>query len=386
MIEQTRDTSSRIEELQAILSAQPDDVDSRIALANLYFSTGKMDSGAECYRGILGFDQSAPAYTLVGSALLTANRLVEAVNCLEVAQQLAPDSPETAGELGLAYLRQGRPEDARLLIQRGLAASPESEELRLALAKCDAARGEYWEAIHGCAELLDSDPIDEQSPLLLMGDCFIAVGGIEEANRCYSAAVELEPLNSAARVGLVHLHLSLGKDSEAESVVNDGLALDEDDPQLHAAMGHIQMHRQDWNAAVECFRKALGLDSEYVPAYGPLASVYLLMDNPEVAARVAEEGLMHNPENVECLLTAAQAAELIAEYQRAVDMSLRAIALQPDNFLAHLICGRSQLQTNENIPAAREHIEQAQRLAPDAAFGETIAKLLSQIPDNERTV
>jgi tetratricopeptide (TPR) repeat protein len=214
--------------------------------------------------------------------------------------------------------------------------------------------------------------------LLLMGDCFIAVGGLVQARRCYASAVELEPHHSMARAGLAHLHLWLDEDAEAEAVVLAGLALEQDDPQLQDALGHVWLKRQNHHAAVDCFRQTIELDGQYVPAYGSLASTYLVMEKPEDAAQVAAVGLQHDPDSVPCLLAGAQAAEIQEDYARAVALALRGLARDPDNYHAHLIAGRSQLQSQGDRHAAQRHLRRAQELAPDDAPHDAIAQLLSQ--------
>lgn len=379
MTEDQQDPAVRIAELQAVLLENPADLKTRVRLGELHFRQEEWDAGAQCYRDILAFDESADAYTVVGSAHLTADRLEEAASYLEVARNLAPESSIVAGELGVAYLRLGRPGEAEPLLRQGLAGEPENEEYRLALAKCAVVREDYWQAIELCTEILDNDPLDEQSPLLLMGDCFLAVGGLTQAQRCYAGAVELEPRNAEARAGLAHLNLWLGKEAEAEQVVLEGLAIDADNAPLQAARGQLGLHRQDFGLAAASLQRAIQLDPHYIPAYGPLAAAYLCLAQADKAAAVASQGLARSPENFECLLTAAQAAERQTQYPRAVELSHRAIARQPDNYQAHLVCARSLVQAGESLSEAKSHLAQARKLAPADAPRQAMAELAAQL-------
>ena len=88
-----------------------------------------------------------------GNLLRRANRLDEAVVEYRIALVSQPLDFELYGNLGLALLNQGKPEDAVAIYEKALALNPDLPEIRTALGIAQLAGGDYengWTNYEAC--------------------------------------------------------------------------------------------------------------------------------------------------------------------------------------------------------------------------------------------
>ncbi len=102
------------QELQQELAIDPNNAGAEYILGELAREAGDLQTAIEHFTKATKLDPSfADAYLGLGSSLLTEKKYVEAIPPLEVAAKLQPQNPAAHYNLGNAYARAGRKEDAQ---------------------------------------------------------------------------------------------------------------------------------------------------------------------------------------------------------------------------------------------------------------------------------
>lgn len=357
----------------------PDHPDLWSRLGELYLLRGDPAAARTSFQEMARLRPDALAFYSLGNTWLAEEKFHEAAEAFRRARTLDPDSAEVAGGLGYAYFRLGDLEKAKPLLRKATDEDPEDEESHLAMAKISAAEGDLRQAIDRCMQILQHNPLDPVSPLLLMGDCCLALGALPQAEQAYAQAIQTDPENVAVFAGLAQIQMLLGHHADAEETLKLAAAMDPDSSDVQLAWGNFSLHRNDVQRARRHYERALNSDPHQIKAYGALAATFLQQDEPTKAARIAEQGLQVAPADVECLLILAQVAELDGRFEDAVRFAEKAIFTTPENFHAHFLLGRAEAARRGDMAKARRHLALAEQQAPTDDAKQRVQKLLRAI-------
>lgn len=370
-----RRVERKIRRLREQCQRQPEDADTWHELGMLYFENRELHHASECFEKEASLRPGIESFYALGSVLLAQDQLEPAVEALEKARDYEFKNPAVLGALGTAYLRLGMVQEAKPLFAAAAEADPTDEESLLGMAKIAAREGDFWRAIELSNNVLKHDPIDEQSPLLLMGDCFLAVGGLEQAEKCYASAIELNPENVAALLGLAQIHLMQGNEARTEEELNRALVLAPERADVYVGLGNFYMAQGQIGDARAAVEKAIRIDPNHAKAYGVLAVILVLQDASAEAFETASKGLAIDPKDVDCLLAAAQSLELEKRFEEALQFAEQAVTLAPENHQAHLLLARSLIALAREPEKAMEHLVRAEELSPGGEPRDRIMKL-----------
>jgi tetratricopeptide (TPR) repeat protein len=130
------------------LELDPLDRDTLINLSNLYLDRGEPDQALPYIRQLIdGHPRFAGGFLALGHYHFLTRNLPEAEAACLRAVQLEPGSPLALRYLGVTYRMEGKFEAARETDVRALAAGGESPELRVEMARVEAATGNRGAAL-----------------------------------------------------------------------------------------------------------------------------------------------------------------------------------------------------------------------------------------------
>jgi len=116
------------------------------------------------YHRALDIDPNlVPVRLRVAEMLLHDKRLAEAVPHLERLFQQAPDRPDVLSRLGICRFIEGKPEEARRLLEAAVVQLPNDPEVLIHLAKLDIQEGEGAAAEKKLRKVLQADPADTEA-------------------------------------------------------------------------------------------------------------------------------------------------------------------------------------------------------------------------------
>ena len=185
-----------------------------------------------------------------------------------------------------AFLKWGRdPTAATPLLRKSLEVNPNNTMARLELATILTDQGELEEAKTHIAAALEvvPDDVDAHHCLAVI---LAKEGEFEQAAEHCRRALESAPNSSVAHLNLGRILLETGKFDEAVEHLDDALRFDPDDPTANYYWGYI-LHRKDKpKEAASFYRRAVELDSEFIPAMLGLAALCIAdvgADSAEIA-------------------------------------------------------------------------------------------------------
>jgi tetratricopeptide (TPR) repeat protein len=375
-----------IEEYKLALNADPASPQLNLALANLYFRTGRSREAESTARGLL---KSSPddieAHKLLGRIYLrtlsegqnapatspTGNALNLAITEYEKLVALQPKNVESRMVLGQLYTIKHDSKKAEEQFKTAQSMEPDSEEVVLNLARLYAESGDLEQA----AKAIETVPAANRTARMedALGSTYEQLKKTKEAIAAYQRADSLEPGDARTLESLAHALLS---DNQLDEALKQYKALSEADPENAGALvriGEILRRQGKYEDALATIHKARKMDSSNLEAgynegllldvlgrYDESAQAYEKMvelTSHANGAYTAEEknnrgiflerlGAVYHEQN--------KTAEAIATYQKLIDMggesAVHGYQFQVDTW-------RDAKQFDKAIEVARKAVE-----------------------------
>jgi len=168
--------------------------------------------------------------------------------------------------LGLAFLKEGRLDEAERAFERALTIRPELIEPRLNLALSYQRAGATQRALAIYRDGLEIDP-DHASLLNNLGNLYLTLGRGDEAVAAYTRAVASNPRHAIAHHNLGQAERRLGRPRKAIAHLEDALRIDE---HYANAWNEIGLAHQELGQPIEArsaFERAVEVDASYGGAH-----------------------------------------------------------------------------------------------------------------------
>ncbi|MBO9347060.1 MAG: tetratricopeptide repeat protein [Chloroflexus sp.] len=362
--------------LRDALAFDERNLDARLRLAELYEDRlNQPERALEQYRIALGQGiNDRDRLLAIGQAAITGNAASIAIQALERALQLDPNSATTNELLARAYLVGNRLEAATQTAQR---------TLNLAANRTDP------EAITA-----------QVNALLTLAEVARRRNDLTAAEQSYQQAIAIDPQSIAAHIGLGEIASSRGNWGVARAYFETAVALPggSDDAAAQFWLGEALLRNSDFSRALAAYQRALQLQPQYPEALLGLAQTQYALGRADDALQTVEQAIRQRSNYAEAHLfrgkllqeagrfaearaafdAAIGANDRIAEsfYRRALlairdgelDQAIRdlnrAIALQNNFPEAHYWLGRAYYAQGRT-ESALQAIQQAITLNPD---------------------
>jgi len=298
-------------------------------IGTLQAQQGRWNEAQQRFEHAISLDRSnLSARIHLGVLYRTQKDLVNALNTLAPAAELAPPSTEALMEYGRTLAAAGKDEEAVQEFQAALKANSSVSGVQLEL-----------------------------------GMALQRLGRQQEAIPWFEEAVKREPRNSTA---LTNLGLALtltGKGKEAIDYFKRALAEDAKNPVVYKDLGVCHIQLSAFDEAIDDFKKALALNSNDSQAHYDLGLAYKFKDRPEEAiAELSKAGEM-DPKLQDPPYTLGILYMQLGRLDEAVAELKKAVALRPENGDAWAILG-STLKHDSRLPEAADALRKAIPLLP----------------------
>ncbi|PYY05414.1 MAG: hypothetical protein DMG69_26855 [Acidobacteria bacterium] len=135
------------------------------------------------------------------------------------------------------------------------------------------------------AEEKQSEAIEEYRTVLLLkpdlpgiheaiGNNLLRSGKPAEALPEFEAELQLQPYSASAYTDLGQVFLIMGKDEEAANMLNKALQMDRPPIEVYRLLGKVELHRKQFQSAVENFTRYVSVRSSDSSAYYLLSQAY----------------------------------------------------------------------------------------------------------------
>jgi TolB-like protein/DNA-binding winged helix-turn-helix (wHTH) protein/tetratricopeptide (TPR) repeat protein len=167
----------------------------------------------------------------------------------------------------------------------------------------------------------------------------------DEARAYFEHAIALDPSYAPAYAGLADFYRSRAMSDNvraeeswrlAEQYAAQGLRLDSDSAESHIAIAQIKlMHDWDWPAAREHALRALQLNPSDPEAHSVYARYLRVAGNMEGAVSQRKQAAALDPFRLDLIFQLSLEYFFAHDYKNAVAAARQALAIDPDNSLAH---------------------------------------------------
>ncbi len=209
--------------------------------------------------------------------------------------------------------------------------------------------------------------------------------GNDSALELLRKAVSLDPAYAKAQAVLAFAEarrVLFGDDIEstlavARGIAEAAIALDGDDPWGHFALGYTICFASEYDDAIACYRRAIGLNENFALAHGNMAASLALVGQPDEAVEAAELSLRMSPcdpFNFAYLHFAAIGHFAAGRHANGIDCEKRALRERPEFAPAMRFLAACHVGLGE-IDEAKRIVEQVLKIAPESnvrrdAFGQ----------------
>ncbi len=189
---------------------------------------------------------------------------------------------------------------------------------------------------------------------------------VNQSLEYFQRATELDPDYALAYAGLADAygslaHLQYARTEEvypkAEAAALKALALDEELPEAHAALGYIKMTQWDWLTTEKECKRAIALSPSYALAHSWYGVLLLRMARFEEAAAEFTQALQLDPASVAYIGNLGWTFCLSGQYDRGVALLKEDLRMAPDLPYAHLLLGGCYVR----MKTYREAIDELKR-------------------------
>ncbi len=388
--------NASFKKLQRSLEANPKDIKSMIALANLFIMESRATGNHAYYdKAALKYVNAAlvqdknnfDALTLQSLIYLSQHHFAEALDIARAAQKINPYNAFLYGVLVDGYVEMGQYDSAVISAERMMSIRPDLRSYSR-VSYLREIHGDYPGAIEVMQLAIDAGlPGDEATEWsrVQLGVLFEQVGNLEKAAACYETALSLRPSYAHALSGMARLALAK-KDFEkatafyleADSLVGDFTYKEElidvyqqaGKKELANQLSATVINEMEKNAKAASRDESIGHYSDR-----ELALAYIKTGNNSKALEHAQAEYNRRPNNIEVNETLAWAYYVSGKNQQALEHIK--IALKTNSMNPALLCRAGLIyQANGDTVTAKAYLQDALKNNPNIATDLKVAAAL----------
>ena len=281
-------------------------------LARLLYQLGDANSIEALEAAVRAFPDDADMADELGNAYVRVKRYQDALSHYRSAVRLSPDCAAYHNNLGHGLRVSGRLDEAVEGFERALALNQDLAETHTNLGRVWTERKIYGEAAKAFERALEIDP-DHAGAYSARASLLKEQGRLDDAVNDFQQSLRCQPNDSSVHVMLGNVYVELKRYTEAEASYQKAIRLDPTDPVVHSNLSYaLTLLGRPEQAEAEA-RLALALRRDYADAHHNRAIALAALGRKDEALAARREALRLKPEYPEALL--CQAFDLLARGQ-----------------------------------------------------------------------
>jgi tetratricopeptide (TPR) repeat protein len=322
--------------LENLFSRNPEDPDARLLEAQVWLAKGDPAKATTIADRVnTNYPNNALIKYMLARTYIASKNPLQAETALQQAISIKPDFPEAVLLLADLSLQSGKPQNVIGLLEDLLKKHPDLAQARALLANAHRAMGQMDKAAAVIREQTEMAPNSY--------DAYVAYGFIlrqenrnDEARVAFEKASELNPDSLTPVDQLLDMDFAEKRyDAAAQLVEQQGQKHPNSagayflQARIHLANGP----QKDFSRAESELQKAIELNSNFVPAYETLVSLYISENKLPDAITQLKTQMDKNPKDPRPFLMTALLYEQMKEFTGARDAYLTALSLSPNSVL-----------------------------------------------------
>ncbi len=229
----------------------------------------------------------------LGQVYQDQGKYSDAEGLFKEALEINPRDSDTYVRLGEVYQDQGKYSDAEEALKKALALTPDNESAYVSLGWLRLSQVKYAETEESLKKTpeLNSGSGHSGQSYKNKDDYY------NEAEELFKKALEINPRNESACVGLGWVYIGQAKSAEKEAFFKKQLELNPKNNSAYHMLGWLQMQQGKYSEAEESFEKALELDFRNEDVYIKLGWLYMTQKKYAQAERLFKRLIELEPQN-----------------------------------------------------------------------------------------
>ncbi len=297
----------------------------------------------------------------------------------------APDRADVRSNLGAAYARLGRHEEAIAQYRRALAGGVEDPAIRFNLGLALFKMARYAEAAEELGRVVEAQP-GNKSALLLLAECHLQQGNTRKVVELL-VPHEVEYGEDRAYAYLLGSALVQENDLERGQIFIDRVLKGGDSAEAHLLMGTAHLRASDPFAARDELRRAAEIDPNLPTAHSLLGKALQRMGDGQGAEEAYRRELEVNPNDFDANLQLGNLRRDAGRFDEALAYLTRAARLRTEDLTVLHALGSLYVSTGD-FRKACDALEPLVERAPDFQEGHVLLAMayirLGRAEDAER--
>jgi len=355
-----RDSKSAFTSYQHALEVSPDYLPALEGSAQIKYDAGSQDAVPLLERVLKIRPNDTTSHAMLAVISEKNGDCPTAVKHFSLAGPALASQPEALQGYGVCLLKLQRNDEAVQVFQQILASRPDDVRCRRTLAAAELAAEKPQDALATLATALNSNP--DVSTMRLAAAIYEANKDTPNAVKILRDAIVRDPSQTGLYVDFAELAMDHQSFQAGVEMLNAGLKLQPNAPQLYMARGVLYVQLADYEKAESDFERAEWLD----PTLGMSAAAQGMLANeqnqndPAQALAAVKAKLANKPNDAFLLylqgaiLSKMGAEPGSADFRLGLESTKRSVRLQPSLTAAHNLLAKYYLDGGENALAAQE--------------------------------
>ena len=338
-------------------------------LAQAYQALGQLEKALVAYQHARSLEPYHTLYHRQAALLLSQQGVIEeAITAWRRALAWNPEDGAGHDALGQLYQQRSQFQRALFHFSEAVRLDPVQAIYHFHLGECQAALKEWGQAAEHLRQAVQLEPGQVKWHEVLAN--VLEQQGLDtEAADHYREAISLQPQEAAYYLALGRLLRKQSHAAEALLYLQKALTLRPNDAEILYHLGQVHEDLGQEEQAIAAYQQACELNSSEVAPHRALARAYLRRGDLIRAQSELRLAVRLDPTDVWALTQLSAVYEETGHLQdalEALEIAIRSATSPQERAHCHLQAGRLSLQLRE-VNRARNHLEEAVRLAPDQA-------------------
>lgn len=286
--------------------------------------------------------------------LLEHGQELEAIHALLNMALVQPPVPGVSRELGIAYYRTGKLDDAEKSFAAAMTEDPhdaESEQMRgLTLFRLGKPIAAIPYLEHSRQTTTDSN-VDAN---YVLARCYINAQKYVDARGAFAAQYNVDPESGSAYLLMAQMLVSLELPEIAATNAQKALQISPNITMAHFLLGKIYLAKGDSTRALEEFERERRVSPVYPPLYQFLGDLYIRDRQYAQAQHALTEALSLDQTSTGPFILMGKLFLADNDPQTAATYLQHAEQMDPSNYITHYLLGTAYRQTGKKDDAKRE--------------------------------
>jgi len=335
-----------------ILKTHPNHPEALHLLGLIAYQSGQTSNAINLMNRAIQIAPDSPVYyNNLANAHKSNGNFAEALKCYEIALKLKPDYAEAYFGMGNVYQDLDKLEQAMDCYRRALASKSDFYQACNNMGVALFESGEYQQASYYYQKAIGLQP-NYYEAYTNLGNTFKALGRFKAANDCYFKALEIKPDCAEAFANLASSLQNLGRLDDALFYYRQALLIEPDYAEAYNDMGTVYRELEQFDQALNCFKKSASLKPLNAQAYSNMGIIYKDRGQLQEAISCYQKALQVDPAFTEAYYNLGNVYGKCNDLERAIECYRKTIELNAEHAYAynllirHLqqICAWNQLQ------------------------------------------